>query len=95
MADFLTRVKVVLANLSTWLIAAAAIVGIFAEEIVTVLPDDWEGSVSQTVTVVLAVIAAAVAIIRRVTPVIGEQHGLLPVAGPVIPSANVKLTPEV
>jgi hypothetical protein len=38
--------------------------------------------------VILGVIAAAVAIIRRVTPVIGEQQGLLPVPGPVIPAAN-------
>jgi hypothetical protein len=88
MADFLTRVKVVLGNISTWLIAAAAVISIFAEEIVKVLPEDWEGSVSQAVVVILGVITAAVAIIRRVTPVIGEQQGLLPVPGPVIPAAN-------
>lgn len=88
MSDFLTRVRVVLGNIATWLIGAAAVIGIFAEEITDLLPDDWEGPWSQAVVVVLAVIAAAVAIIRRVTPVIGEQQGLLPVEGVVIPTAN-------
>ena len=88
MSDFLTRARVVLGNLATWLLAAAAVVGIFAEEIVAVLPDDWDGPVAQGAAVVLAVIAAAVAIIRRVTPVIGAQHGLLPVEGVVIPEQN-------
>lgn len=88
MSDFLERVKVVLANLNTWLVAAIAVVGIFAEEITEVLPEDWRGSVAQAVTIVVAVLAAAVAIIRRVTPVISEQRGLLPVEGVVIPTAN-------
>lgn len=88
MSDLLTRIRVVLTNLATWLTAAAAVVAIFAEEITEVLPEDWRGSVAQTVLIILAVIAAAVNIIRRVTPVIGEQQGLLPVPGVLIPKQN-------
>ena len=88
MSDFLTRVKVVLGNVSTWLIGASAVVAIFAEEIVAFLPDEWDGSVTQAAVVIVAVLTAAVNIIRRVTPVIDSQRGLLPVPGVIIPEQN-------
>jgi hypothetical protein len=77
-ADLITRARVVLTAAVTWLVAASAVVTIFAEEITEVLPDDWQGPFARTVVVVLAVLTAAVNIIRRVTPVLPAQRGLLP-----------------
>jgi hypothetical protein len=78
MSQIIDRVKVVLTALVTYLTAAAVIVSAAAPEIVKVLPDDWRGGFSEGVVRVLAAIVAAVAIIRRVTPVDAAERGLLP-----------------
>jgi hypothetical protein len=89
MQKFLERAVVVLKAAPTYLVAAATIATIITEEVAEELP---AGAAEWAVRIggkVVSVIAAAVLIVRRVTPVIEEQRGLLPPAGPVIPEANV------
>lgn len=78
MTNFLLRVKVVLTALPTYLTAATAVVVIAREEIVGVLPEAWQGDASEIIVTVLAVLAAATNVIRRVTPVLPADRGLLP-----------------
>lgn len=73
----LTRIKVVLKALPTYLVAASTAIAIFSEEIVNVLPDAISGDVAQATLVVIAWLTAAINIIRRVEPVIPERIGLL------------------
>lgn len=73
----LKRIKVVLQALPTYIVAASAVVTIFAEEIVSVLPSALQGDVTEAAVYVVAVLTAAVNIIRRVEPVIPERIGLL------------------
>lgn len=75
------RIRVVLSAAVTYLTVAAVVIGIFAEEIGNVfnLPD----SVSNIVVGVLGAIGVAIAIIRRVTPVLPSQRGILPPPAPV------------
>ena len=80
MSDFVTRVLTLIKALPTWLTAAAAVIAIFSEEIVDLLPESWQGGFSQGVLVVLAILAAAVNIVRRVTPVVSAERGLHPPA---------------
>lgn len=79
MKKLLARTRVLLSAAPTWLAGAGVVVGALSEEIAKALPD---GPVDDTVTqigvVVLGAIAAATAIVRRVTPVFGADRGLLP-----------------
>lgn len=77
------RIRVVAGAAVTWLTFAATALTIFAEEIAAVFPDG--GAEDATVWILRAVawLGAAVAIIRRVTPVLPDQRGvLLPHADP-------------
>lgn len=88
MNNTLTRIGVVLKAAPTYLVAASTVVTIVTEEIADELPS---GSAEWVVRVggkVVSIIGAAVLIIRRSTPVIEAQRGLLPVDGPVVPEAN-------
>ena len=69
------RIKVVLSAAVTYLTLAAVILGIFSEEIGKVfqLPD----AVGQAIAAVASTIGVAIAIIRRVEPVIPRRRGLL------------------
>lgn len=71
------RIKVVAAAAVTWLSVASAIVIILSEEIANVLPAGQAETVGAWALKAVAVIGAAVAIIRRVTPVLPEDRGLL------------------
>ena len=85
MNNFIARVSVVLRSAVTWLTLIATILAIAAEDLVELL--GAESAVLVVVFRVIAWIAAAVAIIRKVTPVLDSATGLLPVdAGtPVTP----------
>ncbi|HEU5085679.1 MAG TPA: hypothetical protein VFU14_20225 [Acidimicrobiales bacterium] len=77
MSDALARVRVVAASAVTWLVAAASAVTIVREEIVAAFPEAAE-PVAAVAVPLLAGLGAAVAIIRRVTPVVPSERGVLP-----------------
>lgn len=89
LAQNIERAKVIGSSAVTYLTAASAVVVILAEEIAKVLPSGYSDDVGRWAIVVVAVIAAAIAIIRRVTPVIPSDRGILPVP-PVTPQVNVE-----
>lgn len=73
------RLHVLLGSAVTWIGIAATVVSIVWAELVAseLLPDGVETDVGRWVGVVLAVLAAVVSIIRRVTPVLPDDRGLL------------------
>ena len=75
----IARIKVVSAAAVTWLTAAGIILTIFSEEIGSVLPTGAAEEWAMWVVRIIAWIGAAVAIIRRVTPVLPDERGVLPV----------------
>lgn len=72
----LERVRVVATAAVTYIVAAAVAVSAFNAEIASAAPDGYEGATGVG-TAVLAALAAAVAVIRRVTPVIEADRGLV------------------
>ena len=78
MTKLLARARVILTAAPTYLVAAAAVVTIVADEAAKVLPTGWQDNAAQIAGAVLAVIGAAVAIVRRVTPVLPAERGILP-----------------
>lgn len=83
------RIKILFTSVPTYLVAGSTVVTILSEEIAEVLPTSASETVAAVALKVVGVLGAAVSIIRRSTPVIFPQRGLLPVDGPVIPQANV------
>ena len=80
MKNFLARARVVLTAAVTWLQVAAAALVIGAEEIGKAIPEISTDLVAWSVRVA-AVLGAIVATIRRVTPVLPAERGLLPAGG--------------
>ncbi len=82
----MARIRTVLASAVSWLVALAAVLTIVAEELAGVagLPD----AVGRAIATALVVIGVAVAIIRRVTPVLPGARGILP------PPAGTPETPR-
>lgn len=78
MNKMLKRAKVLLTAAPTWLAGAGVVVGALSEEIAEALPDGpFDDRVKTIGVAVLAAIAAATAIVRRVSPVFGIHKGLL------------------
>lgn len=73
------KINVVLRAAPTWLTAAGAAVAYFHENIVGLLPPAWQGDATDLAVSLAGAIAAATAIIRRVTPVDTAERGVLPV----------------
>lgn len=71
------RALVVLKAAPTWIAALSTAITLAADEIVAVLPDQWDGAVAAWVARAVAFLAAVVAIVRRVTPVAKAARGLL------------------
>lgn len=80
MKSFLARVRVVLTAAPTYLLTASTVVVVLRDEIAGLFPAAAE-DVSRWSVTVLAVLAAAVRIIRRVAPVLPAERGLLPAGG--------------
>ena len=78
MTKLLARIRVLLTAAPTWLAGAAVVVGAVSDEVAKAVPDGWQDNVIAIGGPVLAVIGAATAIVRRVTPVFGADRGLLP-----------------
>ena len=72
------RTRVVFTQVVTYLVAAASALTFFREQVAAVFPDQAEG-VAAIVTPILGVIAIAVLVIRRGSPVPAAEHGLLPI----------------
>lgn len=76
-SKFIARAKVVFTAAPTYLIAASAIVVIVSSEAATVLPAGAATTVAAVSLKVVAVLTAAINVIRRVTPVLPSERGLL------------------
>lgn len=72
------RARVVLTAAPTYLVGASAVVTIVADEVAKVLPAGQATTVGAVTVRVVAILGAAVAIVRRVTPVVDGERGLLP-----------------
>ena len=80
MNDFLARVRVLLTAAPTYISTATALVVIFRDEIGRMFPGASDEIAAWSVTV-LAVLAGAANIVRRVAPVLPAERGLLPTGG--------------
>lgn len=69
--------KVILKAAPTYLAIAAAIIPILVDEVAPVLPGGWASALTVVAVKAAAILGAAIAVIRRVTPVVKEQRGLL------------------
>jgi hypothetical protein len=76
------RIKVILGSAVTYITIVQAILVILAEEIAKLFAEGDAQNVINVIIRVGAVLAAAVSIIRRVTPVLPSQRGLLPQTPP-------------
>jgi len=81
MNETLERLKTLFTAAPTWLVLAAAIVVEVRDSIAEVFPGIGE-DVAGIAAPILAVLAVAVLIVRRVTTVIKADRGLLPVVNP-------------
>jgi hypothetical protein len=71
------KLKVILAQVNTYLVLAGVLVTIVASEVAPLLDDDTAAVVAQGVATLLAWIGAATAIIRRSTEVPMSARGVL------------------
>lgn len=77
MSKLLARIRVLLHAAPSYLTVAAVVVTIISQELGDALPGNASTIVAKAAGAVLAVIATATAIVRRVTPVLAEDRGLL------------------
>lgn len=74
----LARLVVIARAVPTWCTIAALAAPIVAEEAATVLPAPWSDRVTAVALTVAGVAGAVVTVIRRVTPVLEHERGILP-----------------
>jgi len=72
------RLKVLLTAAVTYITIIQAVLVIFSEELASLFADGDAQTVVATIVKVIAVLGAVVTIIRRVTPVLPSERGLLP-----------------
>lgn len=77
MKTLLARASVVLHAAPTYLVIASSIVTLIADEVAAVLPAGQATTVGALAVRVVGILGAAVGIIRRVTPVVDGDRGLL------------------
>ena len=87
MSPLIARLKVIVTALPTYLAIVVLAAPMVAQSASEVLPTPWSQRVTALCLTAAAAAASAIALIRRVTPVINTQRGLLPPAG-VIRSAT-------
>lgn len=71
------RLGVLLRAVPTYLSAAGIVVAILADEIGKMAPNGWQDNAIQILGAIAGVLGAATAIVRRVTPVLPHERGLL------------------
>lgn len=82
MNTFIARTRVVLTAAPTYLVSLAVILTIVSEQVAELLPMVPAGTaetVARWLVTAAGSLTAAVSIIRRVTPVLPNERGLLPV----------------
>lgn len=82
------RARVVLTGFVTWLIVINTVLVQAAQVLADHAPAGWDTAV-RWVGMAAAVVGTAIAIIRRVTQVLPEERGLLPVPGVPTPMPDV------
>lgn len=75
------RLRVILTAAVTWLLVAQAALVAFADQIGPFLPTPWADRVNAFIVSAIAVVVAVIAVIRRVTPVLPDERGILPPGG--------------
>lgn len=73
---FAAKAKVVLTAAVTWLIALEAALIVLSDELAKAIPVPWADRVTAWVLIAIGVIGTAIAIIRRVTPVLPDERGI-------------------
>lgn len=92
MTNAIERLRVILTAAVTWLVAIAAVLAIVAEEIADAFGADFPALV--WIARVAVVIGVAIAIIRRVTPVLPEARGVVNYTTPMTERERILLTPS-
>lgn len=77
MSKLIARIGVLLRAAPTYLAAAGVIIAIIADEVGKLAPSGWQDNAIQILGVLAGIIAAATAIVRRVTPVAPADRGLI------------------
>lgn len=80
MSTLLAKAKVVLSGAVTWLLAISSLLMFAARQVAEIAPGNT--TLLTWLVRVTAWLATAVAVMRRVTPVLGEAQGLLATPGP-------------
>jgi len=82
MSDLFTRIRVLATSALSWLTAISAVLVVLAQQLegVGAVPE-W---VTRAIATAIAVIGAAILMVRRVTPVDDADKGLLPPKGPAV-----------
>lgn len=82
MNDLLARVRVLAGAAVTYLVALGAILAIIVDELAPFADDPAVAWVLRILGILATVVAVSVAIVRRVTPVLPSERGLLPPPAP-------------
>lgn len=77
MSKTLARLAVLAKAAPTYLLIAATVVTVGSQYLADALPGDTATTVTKVAGVLLGIIGAATTIVRRVTPVLPAQRGLL------------------
>lgn len=77
MNRIIERLRVLLSAAPTYLAVAGVIVAVVSQEVGKLLPSGWQDNAFQVSGWLTGAIGAATAIVRRVTPVLPHQRGLL------------------
>lgn len=94
MNKHIARVKVILTALPTWLTAIAVTITALSPLIAGMFPHDAE-VIARVGVAVVAGLGSAIAIIRKVTPVLPSQVGVLPQGPPASPVVIIPQDPPV
>lgn len=87
LAALLKRAQVLATSVLSWLTAASAVLVVLAQQLEGIAgTPEW---VTRLVASAVAVIATAIAQVRRVTPVGVVDRGLLPPKGPAVPAQQL------
>lgn len=88
MPELLIKARTLATAALTWIIVAGAVATAVAQALTTAATDAaievaWVDTVTQWATIAAGTLATIAAVVRRVTEVIPEQRGLLPVDKPI------------
>lgn len=88
MSDTITRARTLATAALTWILIAGAVLTAVAQALTTAAVDNaieqpWLNDLVAWLTVAAGALATIAAVVRRVTEVIPEQRGLIPVDRPI------------